>query len=90
MVVRQGQVPLLTLCLRPQVVNTRPVGASRRMQVEATTAAIPPPTAAVHQLFITERRNGTQLSYHFQLQLPGLGVLQWGKPGRSPGTASST
>jgi hypothetical protein len=77
--VRQGQVPVLTLCLRPQVVSGREAGAARRVQVEATAAALPPPTAAVHQLIITERRNGTQLSYHFQLQLPGLGVLQWGE-----------
>jgi hypothetical protein len=77
--IRQGQVPLLTLCLRPQVVGARTAGAARRVQVGATAAPVPPPTAAVHQLIIMERRNGAQLSYHFQLQLPGLGVLQWGE-----------
>ncbi|MDO7877721.1 CHAT domain-containing protein [Hymenobacter sp. ASUV-10] len=78
-VVRQNQVPLLTLHLRPEVVTARSTAAGRRTQAEAPVTPAAAPTPALHQLVITERRNGSQLSYHFQLQLPDLGVLQWGE-----------
>jgi hypothetical protein len=73
--VLQGQVPLVTLCLQSQVVEH--VGSpAGRVQVGASTAEVAP-VPAVHQLVITERRNGPQLTYHFELQLPGLQVLKW-------------
>lgn len=72
--VLQQQVPLLTLRLQPQVVEA-PAGPSGRVQVGAT-ATEAPPTPAVQQLTILERRNGLQLTYQFILQLPALGVLK--------------
>ena len=77
--VRQGQVPLLTLCLQPQVVTARGAGAGPRVQVAATATPRPGSTEAVHQLVIIEQRNGAQLTYRFQLQLPSLEVMQWGE-----------
>ena len=73
--VLQNQVPLVTLCLQPRVAEhlASPAG---RVQVGASAAEVAP-VPAVHQLVITERRNGSQLTYHFELQLPGLQVLKW-------------
>ena len=76
-VVRQAQVPLLTLVLKPTVVQP---GAAARGGTTAAAAAAPlVPTAAteLHQLFITEQLNGTQTSYLFQLEMPRLGVSKW-------------
>ena len=70
----QQQVPLLTLSLQP-VVTEVATGPAGRVQVGAAATELPP-APAVHQLTITERRNGDQLTYMFQLQMPALGVLQ--------------
>ena len=75
--VRQAQRPLVTLVLKPLIVRARQPGAAGRILVDTEAAEAPPITAAVHQLIILERRNGPELSYRYQLQLPGLGVLQW-------------
>ncbi len=77
-VARQGQVPLVTLVLKPQVVKARSENP-RRAVVTATTSEAPKLIAPLHQLFITERRNGGQVSYHFQLQSPDLKLLKWGE-----------
>ncbi|WP_165069612.1 DUF7379 domain-containing protein [Paludisphaera rhizosphaerae] len=76
-VARQGQVPLVTLVLKPQIVKTR--GKSpRRASASATTAEAPKLAAPLHQLTIIERRNGDDVSYSYRLQSPALKVLERG------------
>ena len=70
----QQQIPLLTLVLQPQIAASPTDGPAARVQVGATASELPP-TPAVHQLTILERRNGTELTYEFLLQLPALRVL---------------
>lgn len=70
----QQQVPLLTLSLQPQIAASPAVGPVTRVQVGATASELTS-TSAVHQLTILERRNGTELTYEFLLQLPSLQVL---------------
>lgn len=76
-VARQGQVPLVTLVLKPQIVKAKGETA-RRAVATATTAEAPKMSAPLHQLFITERRNGEDISYRYQLQSPDLKLLKWG------------
>ena len=76
-VARQGQVPLVTLVLKPRIVKTRSQ-AARRALATATTTEAPKLSAPLHQLIITERRNGDSISYRYQLQSPALKLLKWG------------
>ena len=76
-VARQGQVPLVTLVLKPRIVKTK-TQAARRTLATATTAEAPKLSAPLHQLTITERRNGDSISYRYQLQSPALELLKWG------------
>ncbi|MFZ5878309.1 MAG: DUF7379 domain-containing protein [Chloroflexota bacterium] len=75
-IARQGQVPLVTLVLKAQIVRTR--GAARSRSVaNAVTPEAAPLSAPLHQLFITEQYNGKKLSYRFQLIAPDLKVFEW-------------
>ena len=74
-VVRQAQVPLLTLVLTPTVVKpgeAAPRGHTTAAEVASVVPAELP--QELHQLVITEQLNGAQTSYLFQLSMPGLGV----------------
>ncbi len=77
-VARQGQVPLVTLVLKPQIVTAAGQNA-RRAVTQATTAEAPRLETPLHQLTITEQRNGTEISYRYQLQSPDLKLLKWGE-----------
>ncbi|HEY9422245.1 MAG TPA: TCAD7 domain-containing protein, partial [Thermoanaerobaculia bacterium] len=77
-VARQGQVPLVTLELKPQIVTTRSQPATVRQTVEAVTPEAPRLSMPLHQLFITEHINPAEVSYRYQLQLPTLKILKWG------------
>jgi hypothetical protein len=76
-VARQGQVPLVTLVLKPRIVETKNQ-PTRRAMATATTAEAPKLSAPLHQLVILERRNGNEISYRYQLQSPALQLLKWG------------
>lgn len=75
-VIRQGPVPLVTLDLRPTIVESRPP-RNHRISSSAETAEAEKVPGPLHELFITEQRNGNQVSYFYQLQSPDLGLLEW-------------
>ncbi len=77
-IARQGQVPLVTLVLKPQIVSAA-TGNARRAVATATTSEAPRLAEPLHQLRITELRNGNELTYHFDLQSPDLKLLIEGK-----------
>ena len=76
-VARRGQVPLVTLVLKPRIVKTKNQ-PTRRALATATTAEAPKLSSPLHQLVILERRNGDEISYRYQLQSPALQLLKWG------------
>ena len=75
-VVRQGQVPLVTLSLKARIVKKRS-GPAAKSTADRAAAEAPRLAQPLNQLFITETQNGNQLRYRFQLQFPGLDVLRW-------------
>jgi len=75
-VARQGQVPLVTLSLKPRIVAARSQ-TRRRAASTASSAEATPLSKPLNQLFITERINGKQVCYQFQLQAPDLKLLAW-------------
>ncbi len=73
-VVRQGQIPLSTLKLVPQVVKRASIRSYKTGEgtaVEPIISTDPP-----HQLSIIERRNGNQVTYQYELRSPSLGLLK--------------
>ena len=96
-VLRQAQQALLTLVLRPQIVENRaalrtmaapmqflaapsstqsPAGSSsQKLRVSDSVTDLPTPSAPLHQLRIIERRNGSQITYLYELNSPLWGVL---------------
>jgi hypothetical protein len=74
-IVRQGQVPLATLTLKTKIVDTV---AGRTHRVVAETSASRPSrfSSAVNQFRIMETRNGNEIRYQYDLELPTIGVLQ--------------
>src|SRR5688500_2082357 len=70
-IARQGQVPLVTLVLRPQIVKSQRK-TKRRAVATATTAEAPKLTAPLHQLTIFETEMGNKISYLYILQAPEL------------------
>ncbi|HEV2840863.1 MAG TPA: CHAT domain-containing protein [Chthoniobacterales bacterium] len=77
-IARQGQVPLVTLVLKPRIV-TAASGNARRSTASAATAEAPKLSAPLHQLTINEQRNGTEIFYEYFLQSPELKLLKRGK-----------
>jgi hypothetical protein len=75
MIARQGHIPLVTLVLKPEIVAKEI--PSRRATASATTPEAPRSEPGMDQLFILEQRNGNELHYFLQLQVPGLD-LKWG------------
>jgi hypothetical protein len=73
-VARQGQVPLVTLVLRPQIVKSS-IKPTRRAVATATTAEAPRLAAPLHQLTIFETAMGDKISYLYILQAPALDLL---------------
>jgi hypothetical protein len=72
-VVRQGQMPLVNLILRPRIVTQRQ-GPARRISAPATTTEAPVLTESLHQLRIFERRKGDEIFYEFNFDSPGLNL----------------
>ena len=77
-IARQGQVPLVTLILKPEIVKARGE-ANHRAVAQATTPEAPKLASPLHQLLISEQRNGGQLTYKFHLQSPDLKLLEFGE-----------
>jgi hypothetical protein len=72
-VIRQGQVPLVNLILRPRIVRQRQ-GPIRRIDAPATTTEAPRLTEPLHQLSIFETRKGNELCYRFEFDSPALNL----------------
>jgi hypothetical protein len=74
MIARQGQIPLVTLVLKPRIVQAKNPTA-RKISAEADTPEAPRLEAPLHQLRILELRNGGEFSYLYDLQSPSLNIL---------------
>lgn len=74
-VARQGQIPLVTLTLKPNIVEQPQQASTRRLDVEATTPEAPILEKPLHQLLIVEEKNGDEVKYFYQLQAPSLNLL---------------
>jgi hypothetical protein len=75
-VVRQDQLPLLTLVLKPKIV--RRAGhrrAARQLRVDAAVAD-PTPMPSIPTLRIIEESDGTSIFYRYDLDVPELDILQ--------------
>lgn len=71
-VARQGQVPLVTLTLKPKIVEQQQQVSARRIEVKVTTSEAPALDKPLHQFLIVEERNGDEVKYFYQLQAPTL------------------
>ena len=72
-VIRQGQVPLVNLILRPRIVRQRH-GAVRRINAPATTTEAPALGEPLHQLSIFEIKKGDDTCYRFEFDSPPLNL----------------
>ena len=68
---RQGQFPLVTLKLRVKIMEKQP-GTVLPASVSASTDEPPVLPSAMCQLRIFERRNGEEISYEYDLDIPGV------------------
>jgi hypothetical protein len=73
-VFRQSQMPLLTLALTPQIVESK-AQIPQRLSADGLIQNIPQRSEPLHQLRIIERRNGTQITYDYELESPALNIL---------------
>ena len=75
-VVRQGQIPLTTLKLRPQIVESREdIIALQKTSQTTSIANVPVLHEPLHQLYIIEQREGEKISYRYELLSPSLNLL---------------
>ncbi len=73
-VIRQGQVPISTLMLKPLVVERRPRSV-KQSPAEARVVMPKPLLEHIHQLRILEIFNGSECRYLYDLESPKLGLL---------------
>jgi hypothetical protein len=73
-ILRQSQVPLLTLILTPQIVESK-AQASQRFSANGAIQNIPQLSAPLHQLRIIEQRKGGEIIYDYELHSPSLNIL---------------
>jgi hypothetical protein len=77
-VARQGQVPLVTLKLKTQIVNNKTkTGMAGKARDDKAVAAPPPLAAPLHQLWVREQINGNQTTLSFELYSEGLKLREW-------------
>lgn len=75
-IARQGQIPLTTLKLYPQIVQNRTeVIASQRTSKNSSIFNAPVLSEPLHQLFITEQRNGNDIFYRYEILSPSLNII---------------
>ena len=72
-VIRQGQVPLVNLILRPKIVAQKPK-KPHRINAPATTTEAPVLAEPLHALRIFERRRGDSVFYQFIFDSPALNL----------------
>jgi hypothetical protein len=76
-VVRQGQMPLLTLSLKPQIVESQThIQQALKARADGNITNFPSPSESLHQLRIIEQRNGDQIIYRYELDSPALEILK--------------
>lgn len=73
-VLRQSQLPLLTLALKPQIVASK--AESQRLTANGSIQNFPQLSKPLHQLRIIERINGSQITYDYALESPALNILE--------------
>jgi formylglycine-generating enzyme required for sulfatase activity/uncharacterized caspase-like protein len=73
-VFRQSQLLLLTLTLTPQIVESK-AQIPQRIKAKGSIRHIPTLSEPLHQLRIIERRNGSQITYDYELDSPSLNIL---------------
>jgi hypothetical protein len=72
-IARQGQVPLLTLILKPSVVSS--LGSRTKRLAAETVATMPTPLSQpLHQITIFEISNAEKISFLYDLQCPALNL----------------
>ncbi len=77
-VARQGQIPLTTLKLRPQIVESREdILALQKTSQTTGISNIPVLREPLHQLYIIEQREGEKISYQYELLSPSLNLLNY-------------
>jgi hypothetical protein len=74
-IARQGQVPLVTLALRPRFVK-KATGRARRAEAHALASEARPLSAPLHQLRILDRRSGSDEFLWFEIYSPSLKILK--------------
>ncbi len=74
-VARQGQIPLVTLKLMPQIVSAR-TSIPARINVEGRTSESSKQPEPFDELTIIEQRRGDQSSFRFIFRSPGLQVRE--------------
>lgn len=77
-VVRQGQVPLTTLELRPKIVRKRSGGPARLTVAEGAVTDAPATEAPLHQLSIHEEEQAGKHRLRFRFESPQLNILNEG------------
>ncbi len=82
-VARQGQIPLTTLKLSPQIVLSRAeIVASKRTSKDSSIFNAPILSEPLHELFITEHRNGSEIFYRYEILSPSLNILGYYESGK--------
>jgi hypothetical protein len=75
-IVRQHQMGVARLVLKPDVVERASAGRARRVVAEADAVSAPPLAQPLNQLSIVEQTIGDTVQYLFELELPGVNVLE--------------
>ena len=90
-ILRQGQVSLLTLTLAPEIVESRQLrtvfsamaisdssshSSEPKLSATGSVDKIPQLSQPLHQLRIFEQRNGTEVNYYYELQSPQLDIWE--------------
>ena len=75
-ILRQGQIPLITLKLAARVTRTNSrARTATRSSAEAQASDTAPLTEPLHQLRINQRERGGSLFYEYELEAPSLDLL---------------
>jgi len=73
--VKQHQMTIATLVLRPMVVDRKGASRARRVLAEAEAPPAPPLTSPLDQLNVFERKIGDSIFYEFELEMPSVNVF---------------
>ncbi|HUE89314.1 MAG TPA: CHAT domain-containing protein [Vicinamibacterales bacterium] len=76
-IIRQRQMGIAQLVLRPAIVERQRTAAPRRLRDRGAAAPAPPLQSPFDQLLIIEQPIGDSFQYHFELEMPSIGVFGW-------------